>query len=210
VQALAAVLGGTQSLHTNARDEALALPTAVSAELALRTQQVLAYESGVADVVDPLAGSYYVEWLTDRLEADAWALIERIDGLGGSVAAVEQGFIQGEIQEAAYAYQRKVESGEQIVVGVNRFQSASPEAPAEILRVDPAVRQRQTERLRAFRVKRDPAAAARRLADLEAAARGSDNLMPRILKCVEVGCTLGEISDALRRVFGEAGQFGLL
>jgi methylmalonyl-CoA mutase N-terminal domain/subunit len=210
VQALAAVLGGTQSLHTNARDEALALPTAASAELALRTQQVLAYESGVADVVDPLAGSYYVEWLTDRLESDAWAIIEQIDALGGSVAAVEQGYIQAQIQDSAYAYQRQVESGEQVIVGVNRFQSDGTEATVELLRVDPAVRERQSARLAAVRARRDTPTVERLLAELEGAARGAENLMPRILACVEASCSLGEISDALRRVFGEAGQIGVL
>ena len=210
VQALAAVLGGTQSLHTNARDEALALPTAESAQLALRTQQVLAYESGVGDVVDPLAGSYYVEWLTDRLEEQAWQLIEKVDQLGGSVAAVEQGFIQMEIQESAYRFQREVERGEKIIVGVNRFQSTDPEPPADILRVDPAVRARQIERLQAVRAGRDSASVAALLAGLEAAARGAENTMPHILACVEGSCTLGEISDTLRGIFGEAGEFGAL
>jgi methylmalonyl-CoA mutase, N-terminal domain len=210
VQALAAVLGGTQSLHTNARDEALALPTAASAELALRTQQVLAFESGVADVVDPLAGSYYVEWLTDRLEEQAWEIIRAVDERGGSVAAVEQGYIQVEIQEAAYRFQREVEAGERVIVGVNRFQSAETEAPAEILRVDPAVRERLSERLRAFRAARDEAGSRALLEELTRAARGGENTMPRILACVEGGCTLGEISDALRDVFGEAGELGAL
>jgi methylmalonyl-CoA mutase N-terminal domain/subunit len=208
LQALAAVLGGTQSLHTNARDEALALPTAESAEIALRTQQVIAYESGVAEVVDPLAGSYYVEWLTDRLEQEAWSLIERVDEQGGSVAAIERGFIQREIQEAAYRYQRQVESGQRVIVGVNRFQSSEPEAPAAILRVDPAVRERQVARLAAVRARRDRRLVGELLDRLEAGARGSDNTMPLILECVEANCTLGEISDRLRRVFGEARELG--
>jgi methylmalonyl-CoA mutase N-terminal domain/subunit len=210
VQALAAVLGGTQSLHTNALDEALALPTAESAQLALRTQQVLAYESGVGDVVDPLAGSYYVEWLTDRLEEQAWHLIRKVDDLGGSVAAVERGFIQKEIHESAYRFQREVERGEKIIVGVNRFQSTDPEPPADILRVDPTVRSRQTERLQAVRARRDPAEVATLLTRLEAAAGGAENTMPHILACVEGFCTLGEISDTLRGMFGEAGEFGAL
>jgi methylmalonyl-CoA mutase N-terminal domain/subunit len=210
VQALAAVLGGTQSLHTNARDEALALPTAESAQLALRTQQVLAYESGVADVVDPLAGSYFVEWLTDRVEAEAWKLIEQVDALGGSVAAIEQGFIQSEIQDAAYRYQRQVEAGEQTIVGVNRFRTEGLETPSEILRVDPTVRQRQLDRLQAVRARRDSAQAEQLLQRLEAGARSDANTMPLILDCIEGLCSLGEISDTLRRVFGEAGEFAVL
>jgi methylmalonyl-CoA mutase N-terminal domain/subunit len=210
VQALAAVLGGTQSLHTNARDEALALPTAESAQLALRTQQVLAYESGVADVVDPLAGSYYVEWLTDRVEAEAWKLIEQVDALGGSVAAIEQGFIQSEIQDAAYRYQRQVEAGEQTIVGVNRFRTEGLEAPSEILRVDPTVRQRQLDRLQAVRARRESVQAEQLLRRLEAGARSDANTMPLILDCIEGLCSLGEISDTLRRVFGEAGEFAVL
>jgi methylmalonyl-CoA mutase N-terminal domain/subunit len=206
VQALAAILGGTQSLHTNARDEALALPTAESAELALRTQQVLAHESGVADVVDPLAGSYFVEWLTDRLESEAWKLVERIDELGGSVAAVERGYIQQQIQEAAFQFQRAVETGDQVVVGVNRFQSTAPESPVQTLRVDPAVRNRQVAKLQALRARRADSQVARLLARLEQGARGTDNTMPLILDCVEGLCTLGEISDTLRRVFGEASH----
>jgi methylmalonyl-CoA mutase N-terminal domain/subunit len=209
VQALAAILGGTQSLHTNARDEALALPTADSAGLALRTQQVLAYESGAADVVDPLAGSYYVEWLTDRLEDEAWRIIRRVDELGGSVAAVEQGYIQREIQESAYRFQRQVESGERVIVGVNRFQAEKPDVPTDILQVDPTVRERQTERLRLLRAKRDQARVGQLLDRLERGARGTDNTMPLILDCVEGLCTLGEISDALRRVFGEASEVGV-
>ena len=209
-QALAAVLGGTQSLHTNARDEALALPTAASAELALRTQQIIAYESGAADVVDPLAGSYYVEWLTDRVEAGAWKLIEQIDALGGSVAAIEQGFIQAEIQESAYRFQRQVERGEKVIVGVNRFQSTAPEPPADLLRVDPAVRERQVRRLETVRSHRDRSGATRLLGRLEEVARGTENTMPHILACVEGSCTLGEISDTLRRVFGEASEFALV
>ena len=204
VQALAAVLGGTQSLHTNARDEALALPTEDSARLALRTQQVLAYETGVADVIDPLAGSYFVESLTDEVEARAWRYIEQIDQLGGALRAIEQGFIQGEIQESAFRFQQEVERGEQVIVGVNRFADEAPTEPPKILMVDPAVRDRQAARIADVKARRDEARAREALAALEAAARGSDNTMPRILTCVESDCTLGEISDTLRSVFGEA------
>jgi methylmalonyl-CoA mutase, N-terminal domain len=208
VQALAAVLGGTQSLHTNAKDEALALPTAATAELALRTQQVLAYESGVADVVDPLAGSYYVESLTDEIERRAWEYIERIDERGGALAAVEAGYIQSEIQDAAYEYQRQVERGERIIVGTNRFQSSEPEATPEILTVDPSVRQRQCERLRALRARRDNERCRHALEHLQAsAAKDGDNLLPLIVDAVEAYCTLGEISDAFRAVWGEARDF---
>ncbi|HEY1332936.1 MAG TPA: methylmalonyl-CoA mutase family protein [Myxococcaceae bacterium] len=210
IQALAAVLGGTQSLHTNARDEALALPTEASAKLALRTQQVLAYESGVADVVDPLAGSYFVESLTEQTEAAAWRYIEQIDALGGALAAIEQGFIQGEIQESAYRFQQEVERGERVIVGVNRFAEAGEAATADILRVDPAVRDRQAERIAAVKGRRDEAQAQAALVALEAAARGTENTMPRILACVEALCTLGEISDTLRAVFGEAGELSAL
>jgi methylmalonyl-CoA mutase N-terminal domain/subunit len=210
VQALAAILGGTQSLHTNARDEALALPTAEAAQLALRTQQILGYESGVADVVDPLAGSYYVEWLTDEVERRAWEYLERIDEMGGSLAAVEQGYIQREIQEAAYRYQQEVERCDRIIVGTNKFRSTEPEPPAEILVVDPSVRQRQMERLRALRARRDSTRCQELLGRLEAAARGSENLMPLIVEAVEAYCTLGEISDAFRRAWGEASVFARL
>jgi methylmalonyl-CoA mutase N-terminal domain/subunit len=210
VQALAAVLGGTQSLHTNARDEALALPTEESAKLALRTQQVLAYESGVADVVDPLAGSYFVESLTDQTEAAAWRYIERIDDLGGALRAIEQGFIQAEIQESAYRFQQEVERGDRVIVGVNRFTDAAGATTAELLRVDPAVRDRQTASIRAVKARRDEGVARAALSALEAAARGRENTMPRILACVEALCTLGEISDTLRAVFGEASELSTL
>ena len=209
VQALAAVLGGTQSLHTNAKDEALALPTAETAELALRTQQVLAYESGVADVVDPLAGSYYVESLTDEIEHRAWEYIQRIDERGGALQAVESGYIQAEISEAAYEYQRQVEHGERIIVGTNRFQSTETEPSTEILTVDPSVRQRQCERLRALRARRDNERCVRILERLQvAAANERENVLPLIVEAVEASCTLGEISDAFRAVWGEARDFG--
>ncbi len=209
VQALAAILGGTQSLHTNAKDEALALPTAETAQLALRTQQVLAYESGVAEVVDPLAGSYYVEWLTDEVERRAWEYIERIDERGGALAAVESGYVQNEIQESAYDYQRQVERQERIIVGVNRFQTEQPESAPAILVVDPAIRQRQCARLQALRARRDGVRCSALLQDLEqAAAKENVNLLPLIVEAVEAYCTLGEISDAFRHVWGEARDFG--
>jgi methylmalonyl-CoA mutase N-terminal domain/subunit len=209
VQALAAVLGGTQSLHTNAKDEALALPTPENAQLALRTQQVLAYESGVADVVDPLAGSYYVETLTDEIERRAWEYIQRIDERGGALQAVESGYIQSEISEAAYEYQRQVERGERIIVGTNRFQSTEAEPTADLLTVDPSVRQRQCERLRALRARRDNARCQKLLERVRAAATNDrENLLPLILDAVEAYCTLGEISDAFRAVWGEARDFG--
>jgi methylmalonyl-CoA mutase N-terminal domain/subunit len=202
LQALAAVLGGTQSLHTNGADEALALPTEESARLALRTQQVIAYESGVTAAPDPLGGSEYVERLTDEIERGARAYIERIDAMGGTLGAIESGFISGEIQNAAYAAQQAVERGEAVVVGVNRFEEADGHPPATF-HIDPAIEQRQIERVRALRASRGAERAESALADLEAAARGSDNLMPRIVAACEARATVGEISDRLRRVFGE-------
>jgi methylmalonyl-CoA mutase N-terminal domain/subunit len=202
VQAMAAVCGGTQSLHTNSRDEALALPTETSARIALRTQQILAYESKVADVVDPLAGSYYVESLTDELERRAAELIAKVDGLGGMVAAIEKGFPQREIQNAAYAYQMAVQKGEQIVVGVNRFTLENEEKP-ELLRVDEALGAVRRAQVAELRASRDNGAVRSRLEALAAAAKGSDNLMPAILEAVKAEATLGEVCDALREVFGE-------
>jgi methylmalonyl-CoA mutase N-terminal domain/subunit len=204
-QALAAVLGGTQSLHTNAKDEALALPTPETALLALRTQQVLAYETGVTDTIDPLAGSYYVEALTDDVEQRAWEYIRAIDELGGSVRAIEQGYIQREIEEAAYRYQREVEEGRRIVVGVNRFQAAETVRPA-LLKVDPALELQQRQRIADLRAARDSAAVGATLAALAEAARGTANLMPPIIAAVEARATLGEIADALRAIFGEQGE----
>jgi methylmalonyl-CoA mutase N-terminal domain/subunit len=201
-QAMAAVLGGTQSLHTNGKDEALSLPTEDAVRVALRTQQILALETGVADTIDPLAGSYFVEALTDALEQQAWGYIHKIDELGGSVRAIEQGYIQREIEEAAYTYQRELEAGRRIVVGVNRFQ-IEEEQPIATLRVDPEVGKRQAAKLAALRERRDNAAVGSALAALEEAARGTANLLPRIVKAVESYATLGEISDTLRRVFGE-------
>jgi methylmalonyl-CoA mutase N-terminal domain/subunit len=205
-QALAAVLGGTQSLHTNGKDEALALPTEESARIALRTQQILAYETGVADVVDPLAGSYYIEWLTNEVERRAWEYIEKIDALGGSVRAIELGFMQREIEEAAYRYQIALEEERAIVVGVNRFVQEDEEKPT-LLRVDPAIGRVQAARLAALRQRRDNELVQQRLRALEHAAEGSENLLPPIIDAVEAYATLGEISDTLRRVFGEQREF---
>jgi methylmalonyl-CoA mutase N-terminal domain/subunit len=202
MQALAAVLGGTQSLHTNSMDEALALPSEEAVQVALRTQQIIAHESGVTETVDPLAGSYFVEALTDQLEAKARAYIAKIDELGGAPAAIEQGYIQREIQEAAYKYQRAVERREQIIVGVNKF-TVEEETPPELLRVDESVARKQRERLAALRQRRDPAAVQQVLCAVENAAQGSDNLMPHILSAVEAYATTGEICRTLRKVWGE-------
>ena len=201
-QALAAVLGGTQSLHTNSKDEALSLPTAEAVQIALRTQQILAYETGVADTIDPLAGSYYIEALTNELEQRAWGYIHKIDGLGGSVRAIEIGYMQNEIEEAAYQFQKDLEAGKRVVVGVNKFQVQEEIRPA-VLRVDPELGRRQAAKLAALRQRRDSLAVTSALGALEDAARGSTNLLPRILAAVEAWATLGEISDTLRRVFGE-------
>ena len=201
-QTLAAVLGGTQSLHTNSRDEALALPTEESVRIALRTQQIVAYESGAAETPDPLAGSYYVESLTNRVEEEALAYLRRIDELGGAVKAIEQGYVQQEIQDAAYRYQMEVEKGERVVVGLNKFQIQEPK-PKGLLRVDPSVGEAQVKRLHALKAKRDNAAVKAALADLETAAKGDANLMPPILAAVKAYATEGEICDVLRGVFGE-------
>ncbi len=202
LQALAAVLGGTQSLHTNSMDEALGLPTERAALLALRTQQILAHESGACDTVDPLAGSYYVESLTNAIEDAARATIARIDALGGAVRAIERGVPQREIHEAAYAWQKRVETGDAVVVGVNRFADAAP-APHEVLRVDERLARERIVRLRALRATRDAAAVARALEGVEHAARGDANLVPPIIAAVEQRTTLGEVADRLRSVFGE-------
>ncbi|PWH13268.1 MAG: methylmalonyl-CoA mutase [Ardenticatenia bacterium] len=202
IQALAAVLGGTQSLHTNSMDEALSLPTEETVQVALRTQQILAYESGVTDTVDPLAGSYYVEHLTDAIERRAVDYLERIDRMGGALGAIESGFIQREIQESAYRHQQAVESGECIVVGVNRFQ-VREERRLHTLRIDESVQHAQVQRLKQLRAERDSSAVIRALQELEVAAAGGDNLMPYILQAVETYATLGEICAVLRRVFGE-------
>jgi len=202
LQAMSAVLGGTQSLHTNSRDEALGLPTEESARLALRTQQIIAHESGITNVADPFGGSVYIEELTDKIERGAEEYIARIDAMGGTLAAIEKGWIQAEIQNAAYEYQQRVEHGEKIVVGVNRFRQES-EVPLAAFRMDPAIERQQVERLRQVRTSRDSSTVESRLKDLEEAARGSDNLMPRILAACEALATVGEISDRLRNVFGE-------
>jgi methylmalonyl-CoA mutase N-terminal domain/subunit len=202
IQALAAVLGGTQSLHTNSKDEALSLPTADAARLALRTQQIIAYESGVANTVDPLGGSYAVEALTDEIEARTIAYLEKIDSLGGMLAAIESGWVQNEIQDAAYRYQRSIENKERIVVGVNEYRT-DDDASIPIHVVDPALEQAQVLALRRFRMSRDPAAVDAALKNLEKAARGSENLMPFILEAVEAYASIGEISDAFRKVHGE-------
>ena len=201
-QAMSAVLGGTQSLHTNSMDEALCLPTQESVTIALRTQQVIGYETGVTETIDPLAGSYYVEALTDEIEQKAEEYIKRIDEMGGSVSAIEQGFVQREIQEAAYKYQKDVESGERVVVGVNKF-ATNEEFTGERLKVDPIVGQEQAKRLAKLRAERDNAAVEANLAALKTAAQGTENLMPRILDCVRVYATLGEICDTMRGVYGE-------
>ena len=202
IQALAAVLGGTQSLHTNSKDEALALPTEASVRIALRTQQVLAYESGVAETPDPLAGSYYVENLTNSIEEGTLAYIKRIDDLGGAVKAIEQGYIQQEIQDSAYAWQMDVEKNDRIVVGLNKFQ-VKEDPPKGLLRVDPIVGQNQVAKIKALKARRDSAATAAALGALKKAAECSDNLMPYILAAVKTYATLGEICDVMRGVFGE-------
>jgi methylmalonyl-CoA mutase N-terminal domain/subunit len=209
LQALSGVLGGTQSLHTNGFDEALALPTEAAARLALRTQQVIAYESGVSQTVDPLAGSYFVEALTDELEARANLYLETIRGFDPGepnlavLRAIEQGYVQREIQNAAYAWQRAVESGEAIVVGVNKFASEDAEVEVPLQRIDPDLERRQVERVRALRLRRDTGRWQSALAAIADAARGGANLMPHILNAVESEATVGEIANTLRQVFGE-------
>ncbi|MCL4251918.1 MAG: methylmalonyl-CoA mutase family protein [Anaerolineae bacterium] len=202
IQALSAVLGGTQSLHTNSMDEALALPTAQAAQVALRTQQIIAYETGVADTVDPLAGSYLVEHLTRAIVGAAQDYIARIDGMGGAQTAIESGFVSNEIMDAAYAYQRAVESGDQIVVGVNQF-TVEDDSQPELLRVDPAIEAGQRARLADLRARRNTARVAELRSRLADAARGSDNLLPLFIECVEHDVTLGEICRTLRDVWGE-------
>jgi methylmalonyl-CoA mutase N-terminal domain/subunit len=202
LQALAAVLGGTQSLHTNSRDEALGLPTEEAVQIALRTQQILAHESGIADSIDPLAGSYLVERWTDEIEQQASDYISKIDALGGALQAIEQGYIQREIQDSAYRWQQAVDRGEKVVVGVNQFQ-VEENLVLEVLRVDPAVGERQVARLNDLRASRDNEKVSSALSRLEEAARSDDNLCPIILHAVEQYATLGEICGAMRRVFGE-------
>ncbi len=202
LQALAAVLGGTQSLHTNSRDEALALPTEASALLALRTQQILAAESGVANTIDPLAGSYVIEKLTDEIEANAREYLARIDAMGGMVRAIESGYPQREIQQAAFEYQRAIERGERVVVGVNRYVDQSRSSPP-LLRIDPEIERSQVERLASLRARREAARVKTTLQAVEETARTDRNLLPAILDAVKAYATVGEISDALRHVFGE-------
>lgn len=202
IQALAAVLGGTQSLHTNSLDEALGLPTEHAARIALRTQQVIAHESGVANTVDPLAGSYAIEELTTQLEKIAIDYIEKIDAMGGMLRAIETGYVQGEIQEAAYQYQRAVETGDAVVVGMNRF-NMDEEVPIPVLRVDERLEREQIARVQAVRNRREPKAADSALAAIEEAAKGTQNLVPLILTAVEADVTVGEISGCLRKIWGE-------
>ncbi|HKD82530.1 MAG TPA: methylmalonyl-CoA mutase family protein [Candidatus Angelobacter sp.] len=202
LQALAAVLGGTQSLHTNSYDEALGLPTEEAARIALRTQQIVGYETGVANTIDPLAGSYYIESLTNEIERRAELYLEKIEAMGGTLQAIEQGYIQQEIQNAAYDFQQGVDHLENVVVGVNRFQTED-EKGTPIQRIDEALESRQVERLRALRQRRDKGAWEQAIKQVEDAARAEANLMPHIVHAVENYCTVGEISDALRRVFGE-------
>lgn len=202
VQTLAAVLGGTQSLHTNGYDEALSLPTEEAARIALRTQQIVAYESGAPDTADPLAGSYFVESLTHAVEEEAWKLMRQIDIMGGSVSAIEQGFIQEEIARSAYEYQRQVETGEKIIVGVNKFQ-VEEKGSIPVFRVDDSIRQIQVEKLASLRKRRDPARCDSILQDLNDKAASGENIMPVVVEAVENFCTLGEIADTLREVFGE-------
>jgi methylmalonyl-CoA mutase N-terminal domain/subunit len=207
LEALSAVLGGTQSLHTNARDEALGLPTEESAQLALRTQQIIAYETGVTNTADPVGGSFYIEEATDRIEREALDYIRRIDEMGGALRAIEKGFIQAEIQNAAFQFQKDIESGKRIIVGVNRFQMEEREK-TPVFRIDPALERAQIESLRELKASRDAETLRSRLERLEAAARGTENLMPAILGAAEAYATVGEISDTLRRVFGEYRDAG--
>ncbi|CAN5811251.1 methylmalonyl-CoA mutase family protein [soil metagenome] len=205
IQTLAAVLGGTQSLHTNGFDEALSLPTEEAAKIALRTQQIVAFESGVTDTADPLAGSYFIESLTAEVEKAAWQLIEKIDVMGGSVAAIEEGFMQEEIGRSAYQYQKNIEDGSKIIVGVNKFETAET-SNTPVLKIDERIQKMQTEKLQSLKERRNNIAVETSLKNLSAAASGTDNIMPFVLNAVENYCTLGEISDTLRRIYGEYKQ----
>ena len=202
IQALSAVCGGAQSLHTNGFDEALALPTEHSAQVAVRTQQILAHEAGCTDTADPLGGSFFIESLTAELEERARELIAQVDELGGAVAAIEQGFVQAEIEDAAFAYSREIESAERVIVGVNRFAVEGDESDVEIHRLDPEAERRQLERTSRVRAERDQAAAAAALAAVREAARGTANLLPPMRTALAAHCTIGEVCDALREVFG--------
>jgi methylmalonyl-CoA mutase N-terminal domain/subunit len=201
IQAMSAVAGGAQSIHTNAYDEALALPTERSARIALRTQQILAHEAGGTDTADPLGGAYFIEALTDELEARARELIQRIDDMGGAVAAIEAGFVQHEIEDAAYEYERAIESGERVIVGVNRF-AEDDEEEIELHRLDPEAERRQIERTERVRAERDAAAAAAALEAVRAAALGGGNLLPPMREALKARCTVGEICEVLRAEFG--------
>jgi methylmalonyl-CoA mutase N-terminal domain/subunit len=203
IQALAAVLGGTQSLHTNSFDEALCLPTEEAVRVALRTQQIIAYESGVTNTVDPLGGSYYVEALTKEMEEKAMEYIQKIDDMGGAVAAIEKGFFQKEIADSAYRYQREVEEKKRIIVGVNEFAIEEEECPIELLRIDPKVEKEQIERLQKLKRERDNRKVKEILEKLHYAAEKEENLIPTIIEAVKAYATLGEITDVLRKVYGE-------
>jgi len=203
LQALSAVLGGTQSLHTNGYDEALSLPTEEAARIALRTQQIIAHESGATDTVDPFAGSYFMENLTNEVEAAAWKYIEKIEAMGGAVSAIEEGFMQEEIARSAYAYQKAVEKRAEIIVGVNQFVSEEEKGKVPIFRVDDTIRTIQMEKLKALKAKRSAAKVANLLSEIERRAKEDINLMPTVIEAVDEGATLGEISDVLRGVFGE-------
>jgi len=205
IQTLAAVLGGTQSLHTNSKDEALALPTEESVRIALRTQQIVAHESGVAETIDPLAGSYYVESLTTKIETEAMDYINKIKELGGAPKAIENGFIQKEIMDSSYEYQKQIESGDRVVVGMNKFQ-VKEDSPKGLLRVDPTVGELQKQKIRNLEEERDNDAVKEKLEILKKAAEGDTNLMPFILDAVKAYATLGEICGVLREVFGEYQQ----
>ncbi|HTM91446.1 MAG TPA: methylmalonyl-CoA mutase family protein, partial [Flavisolibacter sp.] len=202
IQTLAAVLGGTQSLHTNGYDEALSLPTEEAARIALRTQQIVAYESGAPDTVDPLAGSFFIEQLTNEVEEKAWQLIEKIDAMGGSVSAIEQGFIQNEIAKSAYEYQRKIETGEKIIVGVNKFQ-LKEEASIPLLKIDDSIRDAQVQKIKRLKEARSQEQVTKCLEAVRQKAASGENLMPSVIDAVEANCTLGEIADELRKLFGE-------
>jgi methylmalonyl-CoA mutase N-terminal domain/subunit len=202
IQALAAVLGGTQSLHTNGYDEALSLPTEEAARIALRTQQIVAYESGTPDTVDPLAGSFFVEQFTNEVEEKAWQQIEKIDAIGGSVSAIEQGYIQNEIAKSAYEYQRKIETGEKIIVGVNKFQ-LKEESSIPLLKIDDSIRDAQVQKIKRLKEARNKEQVAKCLETVAQKAAGNENIMPSVIDAVENHCTLGEIADELRKLFGE-------
>jgi methylmalonyl-CoA mutase, N-terminal domain len=202
VQTLAAVLGGTQSLHTNGYDEALSLPTEEAARIALRTQQIVAYESGAPESVDPMAGSFFIEQLTNEVEEKAWQLIDKIDALGGSVSAIEQGFIQNEIAKSAYDYQRKIENGQKVIVGVNKFQ-LKEETTIPLLKIDDSIRTGQVEKLKKLKEKRNSQNVSARLEAVREKATNGENIMPAVVEAVENLCTLGEIADELRKLYGE-------